>query len=274
MRALLAQLEKQNRQLEQKIADRKQAQTALQSLNETLETQVAERTAKLRALSARLAEVQENERQRLARELHDQVGQLLTGVGFNLGFVQSQLPEEEPLAAIIQPRLAASISLVEQMVDHIRVVIADLRPPLLDEYGLGDALVSYAASFADLTGLSVTVTTEPLSARPARAVENALFRIAQEALNNVVKHAQASQVTISLEADEQTVRLIIADDGIGFSADALPGRTKTGGWGLLTMSERAEMFDALYHIESQPDQGTRVIVEAPHAGRAKSSSFE
>jgi PAS domain S-box-containing protein len=230
------------------ITERVQAQEALQ--------QYAER---LLALAAQRAEVSEAERQRLARELHDQVGQNLTALGINLNIVRTQMPEEA--AAPVRSRLDDSLSLVEQTAARIRDVMADLRPPVLDDYGLVAALHWYGEQFARRTNIAIAVEGEEPVPRLAARVENALFRIAQEALTNVAKHAQATHVTVIVEVDSGTSRLVVADDGIGFDP-AHPAEPDQGrGWGLLTMAERAEAVGGRCRIESAPGQGAQVIVE-------------
>lgn len=244
------------------ITERKRTEEALQ--------QYAER---LRALAAQMAEVAEDERQRLARELHDQVGQNLTALGINLNIIRTQMPEEA--AAPVRSRLDDSLSLVEQTAARVRDVMADLRPPVLDDYGLVAALHWYGEQFARRTDIATAVEGEEPVPRLAARVENALFRIAQEALTNVVKHAQATHVTVTVEVDGGTLRLVVADDGIGFDpsttlrtspaplAEPAGGR----GWGLLTMTERAEAVGGRCRIESDSRQGTRVVVEVLSADR-------
>ena len=230
------------------ITERKRAEEALQ-----------QRTERLQALAAELAEVAEAERQRLARELHDQVGQNLTALGINLNIVRTQMPEGA--AAPVRSRLEDSLSLVEQTAERIRDVMANLRPPALDDYGLVAALQWYAEQLARRTNTAIAVEGEEPIPRLAARVENALFRIAQEALINVAKHAQATQVTVTVEVEGGTLRLIVADDGIGFDPAHLPEPDGSRGWGLLTMTERAEAVDGHCRIESYPRQGTQVTVE-------------
>lgn len=230
------------------ISERKRTEEALQ--------QYAER---LRALATRLAEVAEAEQQRLARELHDQVGQNLTALGINLNIVRSQIPKEE--AASVRSRLDDSLSLVEQTTERVRDVMADLRPPVLDDYGLVTALHWYGEQFARRTDIAVVVDGEEFIPRLAMHVENALFRIVQEALTNVAKHAQAARVLVAIEVENGTLRLIVVDDGIGFDPTTLAEPDRGRGWGMLTMAERAEAVGGHCHIESAPGQGTQVIVE-------------
>ena len=214
-----------------------------------------------------MAEVAEDERQQLARELHDQVGQNLTALGINLNIVRMQLPDEA--AAPVHSRLDDSLSLVEQTAERIRDVMAYLRPPVLDDYGLVAALHWYGEQFAQRTDIAVAVEGQESAPRLSARVENALFRIAQEALTNVAKHAQATQVTVIVKADGGTLRLVVADDGVGFDPSttlrASPAHLAEPdgdrGWGLLTMTERAEAVGGRCRIESDPRQGTQVIVE-------------
>ena len=238
------------------ITERQRAEEALQQYTE-----------RLRALTAQMAEVAEAERQRLARELHDQVGQNLTALGINLNIVRAQLPEEATVP--VRSRLDDSLSLVEQTAERIRDVMAYLRPPVLDDYGLVAALHWYGEQFAQRTDIAVAVEGEEPAPRLAARVENALFRIAQEALTNVAKHAQATQVTVTVEVEGGTLRLVVADDGIGFDPSTTlrtspaPLAEPDGGrgWGLLNMTERAEAVGGRCRIESDPKQGTQVIVE-------------
>jgi two-component system sensor histidine kinase UhpB len=230
------------------ITERVQAEEALQQYTE-----------RLRALTAQLAEVAEAERQRLARELHDQVGQSLTALGINLNIVRSQMPEAA--GDSVRSRLDDSLSLVEQTTERIRDVMADLRPPVLDDYGLVATLHWYAEQFERRTDIAIAVEGEEPVPRLAARVENALFRIAQEALTNVAKHAQATHVTVSVQLERETLRVVIADDGIGFDPAYLPEPDEGRGWGLLTMTERAEAVGGRCWVESDRGQGTQVIVE-------------
>ncbi len=213
----------------------------------------------LRTLTARLAETEETERRQMARELHDQVGQNLTALSINLNLVQAHMLEEAPVLA--RSHLDDSLALVEETIERTRDVMANLRPPMLDDYGLVATLHWYSERFDSWEGISVTVHGEEPVPRLAAPAENALFRIAQEALTNVCKHAQATQVTVTVTADDEAVSLVIADDGVGFDPAQLTTLDGRRGWGLAIMSERAEAAGGHYRIESRPQHGTRVIVE-------------
>ncbi len=215
----------------------------------------------LRRLAARLAETQENERRRIARELHDQVGQTIAGLALSLNQFLSILPLGHDDA--LRGRLSAYVSLLEETTARIRGVIADLRPPLLDEYGLSAALRQYTKDFSARTNIPVRVWIDDDLPRQKSNVENALFRIVQEALANARKHAGDSEIALSLEADEQFVHLLVRDDGPGFDvprAEAPSGRPH---WGLSIMKERALGVGGRCRIVSAPGAGTQVIVEVP-----------
>lgn len=225
--------------------------------------EISSQRDELRALSSRLAELQETERESLARELHDRLGQNLTALGFNLKFVRGQLSAAS--AEAVDERLADSLHLLEETTDRIRDVMADLRPPMMEEDGLADSLEWYARQFATRTGLDIRVEDKTERHRLTAAAEIAMFRIVQEALTNAAKHAQAATARITLERAADHYRLVIADDGVGFEVMPPGGVPPPGGMrlGLLTMQERAEAVGGRFRIESEPGQGTSIIVEVP-----------
>ncbi len=218
--------------------------------------QYAER---LRALNAQLDDVAEAERQRLARELHDQVGHWLTALGINLNIIRTRLPEG--VEENIYSRVDDSLSLLEQTAERIRDVMVNLRPPVLDDYGLVAALHWYGEQFSRRTGIAIAIEGEELEPRGAGRVEAALFHIAQEALTNVAKHADAKHVVITVQMQAESLRLVVADDGIGFDTAHVAQPGGDSGWGLLTMAERAEAVGGHCRIESVHGHGTQVIVE-------------
>jgi len=230
------------------ITERKQAERTLQQYTE-----------RLRALATQLAEVAETEQQQLAQELHDQVGQNLTALGINLNIIRTQMPKKASSSML--SHLNDSLLLVEQTAEQIRNIMSSLRPPVLDDYGLVSALRWYGEQFATRTAIAVTVEGEEPVPRLAVRVENTLFRIVQEALTNVAKHAQATQVTVTIEMHNGTLRMVVADDGVGFDPERLPTPGVNQGWGLIIMRERAEAVGGVFSIESRPGSGTRLIVE-------------
>lgn len=237
-------------------------QAAIAIQNSRLFDEVRAAHAQLQLLSRQLFEVQENERRDLTREMHDQIGQTLTALGLNLNIIRAQLPPES--AAQVADRLNDSAQLIDEITDRVRDVITNLRPPVLDDYGVVAALHWYSDQFSKRTGLA-TVVRGAHTRRLPPPVETALFRIAQEALTNIAQHAQAKQVTIALDSTHQVARLTIADDGVGFNFDGsqfTKERSGLGlGLGLVGMKERANAVNAQLWIESAPAQGTKVVVE-------------
>lgn len=217
---------------------------------------VSQQRERLQQLGIRLAETEEAERQRIARELHDQVGQNLTALGINLNIIRT-LAEQAPTNDLYN-RLEDSVFLVEETTVQIRTVMEELRPPMLDDYGLMATLRWSAERFAQRTEIDVAVLGEEPIPRLDGKTANALFRITQEALNNVAKHAKAKQVTISLIDEVDALRLTIEDDGVGFVVN---GENAGQGWGQFIMAERAEAVNGRFHIKSCPTQGTQVITE-------------
>ena len=159
-------------------------------------------------------------------------------------------------------RLHDTLVLLAETVERVRDVMSDLRPSVLDDYGLVAALRWYAGQFSLRTGIKVTLVGEELEVRLESYVESALYRIAQEALTNIAKHARASSAEIKWEQRERKLKLAISDDGVGFShAAEREGRTVQG-WGLLIMKERAEaLVGGTCTIGPGPEGGTVVMVE-------------
>ena len=234
---------------------------SMRDVTERHRTEVALRQYmdRLRSLTSQLAEVSEAERKRLSQELHDQVGQNLTALGINLNIIRAEA--SDGASASLLSRLDDSLSLVEQTTQRIRDVMADLRPPLLDDYGLVAALKWYGRRFSQRTNIVMRVKGEEPSPRLSPRLENVYFRIAQEAFTNVTKHAQATMIIATVEELNGSVNMIIADDGIGFNPAHVANGEGNRGWGLITMMERAEAEGGRCHIESGSGSGTRVIVE-------------
>jgi PAS domain S-box-containing protein len=214
---------------------------------------------RLKVTSRRLVEVQEAERRLLARELHDRVGQNLTALGINLSLVASGLP------AGSKPELAARLeecgSLVEGTVDAMRNVMAELRPHALDDYGLPAALRSLATGFSRRTGIRVAFEGGAPAADLPKPVDLAMFRIAQEALNNVAKHSNAQRVEIAIRRANGLATLSVRDDGVGFDPKRIERSNREAGWGLLIMRERAEAVGAQFSLKAGLHAGVQVLVE-------------
>jgi len=216
---------------------------------------------RLRELSHRLRTVEENERHAIARELHDRIGQQLSTLGLIVGSIEAVLSPES--LRTVRKQLLDAQRLLTSMVANVRDVMADLRPPVLDDYGLLAALRQLATEFSRRSGIATELSGIDPQPRLPSVVETAMFRISQEALNNVAKHARASRVEISLHAAADSVLLDITDDGIGFDTTRVPPEKKH--WGLGTMRERAEAVGILFQLESAPGAGTRIALEAERA---------
>ncbi|WP_181952534.1 PAS domain S-box protein [Vulcaniibacterium gelatinicum] len=219
------------------------------------EQQLREARQQAQALARRLVALRDDEQRRLAAELHDRIGQNLTALSLALGLIEADAAGRADRAA---KRLHDARSLLEATIAAVRDLITELRPVVLDDYGLLTALRWYGEQLGRRTGLVIQVEGD--DARPGPAVEATLFRIAQEALINAAKHAQATSARVRLRGDHAALRLEVADDGIGFDPAALhPGEGSH--LGLVLMRERAEALGARLHVDSAPGRGTRVVVE-------------
>jgi signal transduction histidine kinase len=233
---------------EGKLIMTRQAETDLRRTRETVRT-----------LSRRLSELEESERKRIARGLHDQVGQELTALNITLDIIDTLI--EAGQLELARTKVSESSTIVEQATEHVRDLMTELRPPVLDEFGLMAALRWLAEQFSNRTGIKSKVSgRDPAPDLPA-SLSIPLFRIAQEALNNVLQHARAAQVDIMLEDDGSLVRLTIADDGAGFDPQAHETSEAGIEGGLSIMRERAESIGGIFQISSQPGSGTHLIVE-------------
>ena len=222
---------------------------------ERAEETLRESQAHLHELSRRLVDAEEKERQILARELHDRVGQNLAVLGINL----TRLRGEKATPAETQARIDDSLAVLEATGRVISDVLTDLKPPMLSNDGLLEAIHWHANQLAQRTGLAIEVTGSA-STGLTPAIDMVLFRIAQGALNNAAQHARARKVGVRLEAEQGMVRLEVADDGSGFDPAA---HDVSARWGLATMKERAEAIGGSLRVESAPGRGTRIIVEVP-----------
>ncbi len=200
--------------------------------------------------------VQEDERRRLARELHDGIGQNLTALKHRLALVGSSLgPDDDALRS----RLEAAIALCSVTLEDTRNLSRMLRPPILDDLGLEQALRWLARSMAEAGGPQTAVEIESLPALDGDQ-QTLLFRVAQEALNNVAKHARARNATVRLRSHGGQLQLQVEDDGCGCDADSA---ARSGGSGLGGMRERLRLYGGRFQLQSTPGDGTRVLVSLP-----------
>jgi signal transduction histidine kinase len=242
------------------ITEKKRAERALQ-----------ESHARLRVLSQRLVEVQEDERRALARELHDRVGQTLAALNINLIIINSQLPSEA--AQQIGARLNDSMKLVGETIALVRDVMTDLRPAVLDDYGLEAALDAHLNGFKSRYNIQVVFEKpEHPIPRLGPSLEMTFLRIAQEALMNIAKHAHAGHVHLSLRQVAESICLTIQDDGSGIDWEQSANRP--GSHGLTIMRERAEAFGGTLQVKSVLDQGTTVEANIPFIKKGEDEGVE
>ncbi len=222
---------------------------------------VQEREAQLEGLVRQLVSAQEQERGRIARELHDETGQKLTALAMGLAAVDASLGGESSRAQGLVRNLR---EVADQSITELRNIMADLRPAQLDDLGLVPALRWYVGQYTGRhPDLAVTLSADRLAKRLPPGLETVLFRAAQEALTNIARHARASQVTLELSQDASSVRLIVADNGVGFDVNAPPKYERGSGLGLVGMRERVALVGGTCVIGSEPGGGTRISIELP-----------
>lgn len=243
-----------NQKLEVEIAERKEAEATISDYNSRLE-----------ALSKQLVMMQDSERKALATELHDRIGQNLStlnmSLNLNLALLSDQLtPADLPVA---QSRIRDALGLVEQTTEIVRGVMEELHPALLEQYGLTTALRWHGEEFSGRTGIFFRYVGGEALHRLSGKVETTLFRIVQEALINVAKHAQATEVVVTLTQAGNGIELTIRDNGKGFTAQREKQPVLGSGWGLPIMAERARTIGAAIRIMPGTEHGTIVTVTIP-----------
>ncbi|HWI36458.1 MAG TPA: PAS domain S-box protein [Burkholderiales bacterium] len=224
-------------------------------------TEQRQAESELQSLTRRLVQAEESERRRIAGELHDRVGQTLSALNINLDILLGMLGEKAP--ADVRIRLRDSLALVDGTLQSIENVMAELRPPLLEEYGVGAALGWHAEEFSRRTGIAIEFEdlARQKNRQLAREAGVALFRISQEALNNIAKHANARHVTLRLEPEGGDMVLTIQDDGTGF--DPVEVRARSSRYGMTTMKERVLAAGGSLEVDSAPGKGTTLRARVP-----------
>lgn len=214
---------------------------------------------RMRQMAQRIVQAQEDERSRIARELHDESGQALTSLKISLELLRAMLPDDQ---AAVRDGMADVLALADRTMSRLRLLSHNLRPPGLDSYGLDAALAGLCQDFAAHTQLTVTYDGVELTDL-APLAELSLYRFAQEALTNVVKHADATAVHVTLTQTPGAVRLTVADNGRGFAPPNLDRALPAHGAGLVGMIERLEMVEGHLEVDAEPGQGARLTAVLP-----------
>jgi signal transduction histidine kinase len=255
------------------ITERKRAEGELQTAHDQLTKELADRThaeAEIARLSVSLINAQEEERTRIARELHDDLSQQIAGLGIALSNIKRQIPEDRREAREQAERAYDRVLAIGEGVRHLS---HQLHPAILEHSGLVAALESYCAEFESLTKVNATVQAEgPFNDLSPNATLG-IFRIAQEALQNVWKHSGVREVGICLARAREHMRLQISDRGVGFDPAQPP---KGAGLGLVSMRERAKLLGGTLTVENSVRQGTTIIVDIPvnPASPAEASEYD
>ena len=260
-----ADLAVSNRQLKREIIQRKSVEESLRK-SERHYSQLLEQSQhlqeQLRHLSHQLLSAQEEERKRISRELHDEIAQTLTGINVRLAALKA---EAKVNTKGLQNKISKTQRMVEKSVDIVHRFARELRPTVLDDLGLMPALHSHLKDFTKRTGIHIHFTSFTLGR--IKQLDNAgrtvLYRVAQEALTNVVRHAQASQVDVNVQKLRNGLRMEITDNGHGFAVERVLFAKRHQRLGVLGMRERVEMIGGRFSIESTPGHGTTVRAETP-----------
>ncbi len=230
--------------------------------------EIAESRQELRALAARLESVREEERTRIARELHDELGQALTGLKLDLAWLERRLTRHSQSELV--DRCASFLVRLDEVMVSVRRIVTELRPSVLDQLGLADAIEWLAQDFAVRTGLGMELDIQSDGAGPPDAVASSVFRILQEALTNVAKHARATRVGVRLRIDPNVLALAVSDDGRGITKEELRG---THSLGLVGLRERAIAWGGTVTISGEPNAGTTLQLRLPLGTRASGDTL-
>lgn len=263
LRRRSGELSKSNQKLKQEILRRKRVEKALKNSERhyaRLLTQSHRLQEQLRGLSRQLLSAQEEERKKISRELHDEIAQTLSGINVQLSTLKQQAQVN---VKGLQTKIASAQRMVEKSVNIVHRFARDLRPPALDDLGLIPALHALAKHSADRSGTRVRLTIANQVERLDGDRRTVLYRIAQEALTNVARHAQATRVDIDIRKFPGTVCMAIKDNGKAFQVRQLLHRKGNNHLGLLGMRERVEMVGGRFSVESKKGQGTTIRAQIP-----------
>ena len=252
-----------NRQLKREILQRKDVEESLRKserhYNQLL-VQSWDMQEQLRHLTRQLLMAQEEERKKISRELHDEIAQTLTGINVQLATLKTEATTN---IKGLRKKIARTQRMVEKSVDIVHRFARELRPTVLDDLGLIPALHSFVKSLAKRTGIHIHLTVFAAVEKLAGDKRTVLYRVAQEALTNVARHAQASLVDVSIEKLPHSICMKIKDDGKSFQVDRMLNARKNKRLGLLGMRERVEMVGGSFRVESAPGKGTTIRAQIP-----------
>ncbi len=252
-----------NKKLEKEITQRQEAETKLKLSQQTtaeLYEKAGQQKDGLRHLARKLLTAQEEERKRISRELHDVIAQTLTGINVRLASLKA---ESNALIPDLLLKIAHTQQMVEQSVDIVHRFARELRPSMLDDLGLLPALQSFVKKFTEETGIRVSIKAFEGIEEMEGIQRTVLYRISQEALTNVCRHAKATSAEISIQNHEGTISMEVTDNGKGFEVVGTGSAKKNNRLGLLGMRERVEMIGGTFSINSAPGKNTTVRVEVP-----------
>jgi len=225
--------------------------------------EISRNRQELRRLSGRLVQAQEDERRTIARELHDEIGQALTAVDVDLAIVESRVGTDRRAAEAIHE----ARSVAQHALSGVRDLSQLLRPSMLDDFGLPDTLRWYLRKFSDRTGVRTELVDDHLIERLPIDVEVCVYRVVQEALTNVSRHAQASACRVFVQRVASSLIVTVEDDGVGWQVPALDRKMARDGLGLVGIRERVEDLGGRFRIEGKSGKGTRLTIELPLAAR-------
>jgi len=211
----------------------------------------------IRQLASNLQSIREDERTNIAREIHDELGQQLTGLKMDMHWLNRKIQSTDEE---INKKMKDSIELVNSTIATVRKIATDLRPSILDDLGLLAALEWQSEEFERRSGTKVVFTNEAGDISVVPHAATALFRIYQEVLTNIARHAGASQVNATLESDDKSLYFSIRDNGVGFDVNSIKGKKTLG---LLGIKERSLLIGGTYEIKSKPGQGSEIVISIP-----------
>lgn len=248
---VMNELEITNSKLLGEIGERRKSELKLEEANE-----------QLRALTSRIVTVREEERTALSREIHDELGSALTGVKMGLSHIKRNLPgnDRSKEYAQIHEILSSMTNIIDGTIRMIRKIITDLRPEILDEVGLAEALQWYAREFEKRTSITIQFTVFPRKFSLEKNQTTELFRIFQEILSNIAKHSGASKVVVFLKKEQHLITLRVKDDGIGIKDSDMGNKNS---FGLIGIRERANLMSGIMNIKGFAGKGTTISIEVP-----------